>query len=359
MKYPMKELSEVALINPKRPSIERDDEALTSFVPMEAVDDVRGIVNQDITQPFSKVKKGYTYFENGDVIFAKITPCMQNGKHAVVSNLIDGFGFGSTEFHVIRPFKEVTAEWIHYFLRQKGTLDSAVKTFTGSVGQQRVPQSFLENIEIPLPSIELQHQNTNRLKAQLDEVEKARHAAQVQLESISDLCEQGMEQAVRNSLKNTDERIHLGDVVSISAKLVNPTLQEYCRLPHVSAENIVSVTGEFIGLQSAADDGMKSNKYLFEAGDVLYSKLRPYLRKVALPDFAGLCSADMYPLKIDSDRINAGFLRILLTSKIFTEYANEKSARSRMPKLNREQLFNWEFNLPSLNHQQECVRKIE
>ena len=151
----------------------------------------------------------------------------------------------------------------------------------------------------------------------------------------------------------------LGDVVRISAKLVNPTLPEVSKLPHVSAENIISVTGEFIGLQSAADDGMKSNKYLFEAGDVLYSKLRPYLRKVALPNFAGLCSADMYPLKIDSDRINAGFLRILLTSKIFTEYANEESARSRMPKLNREQLFNWEFNLPSLDRQQECVCKIE
>jgi len=238
-------------------------------------------------------------------------------------------------------------------------LAAAIDTTKNCMGAPLLNKDKIKSLKVPIPPVNIQHRIATRLKAQLAEMEKARQAADAQLVSISDLCEQGMERALQNALETADEKIHLGDIVSISAKLVNPTLQEYCKLPHVSAENILSVTGEFIGLQSAADDGMKSNKYLFEAGDVLYSKLRPYLRKVALPNFAGLCSADMYPLKIDSDRINAGFLRILLTSKIFTEYANEKSARSRMPKLNREQLFNWEFTLPSLNHQQECVRKIE
>lgn len=181
MSWLKKKLSEVAQINPRRTPLERDDATSTSFVPMEAVDEILGEVTQTISQPYSKVKKGYTYFENGDVIFAKITPCMQNGKHAVVHNLIDGFGFGSTEFHVIRGSEEIVPEWIHYYLRRKQTLDAALKTFTGAVGQQRVPDAFLKDLEIPVPHPDTQRQIATRLKAQLAEVETARQAAQVQL----------------------------------------------------------------------------------------------------------------------------------------------------------------------------------
>lgn len=181
MSEQLRKLAEVAEINPRRKAIESSDDAPTSFVPMEAVDDVLGEVTQVVSQPFSKVRKGYTYFENGDVIFAKITPCMQNGKHAVVSNLIDGFGFGSTEFHVVRASPEILPEWIHYFFRRKETLDAAIKTFTGAVGQQRVPPSFLENLELPVPPVEEQRQIAARLKAQLAEVETARQAAQAQV----------------------------------------------------------------------------------------------------------------------------------------------------------------------------------
>jgi type I restriction enzyme S subunit len=148
---------------------------------MENIDEVLGEVTGLNSENFSKVKKGYTYFENGDVIFAKITPCMQNGKHAVLSGLIDGFGFGSTEFHVIRATDEIIPEWIHYFLRRKETLNAAMKTFTGAVGQQRVPASFLEILELPIPHIDKQRQIAAHLKAQLAEVEKARHAAEEQL----------------------------------------------------------------------------------------------------------------------------------------------------------------------------------
>lgn len=187
MSWPMQKLSEVALVNPRRPAIVRNNEVLTSFVPMENVDEVLGAVSRLNSKPYSTVKKGYTYFEDSDVIFAKITPCMQNGKHAVLSGLIDGFGFGSTEFHVIRATEYVIPEWIHFYLRRKETLNAAIKTFTGTVGQQRVPISFLENLEIPVPPVEKQHQITARLKAQLAEVEKARLAAETQLREINAL----------------------------------------------------------------------------------------------------------------------------------------------------------------------------
>jgi len=221
-----------------------------------------------------------------------------------------------------------------------------------------ISKSALEAFDIKFPNIVTQRQIATRLKAQLAEVEKARQAAKAQLTEISTLLDFVIEKEINEALSKEFKNVILGDVVYISAKLVDPTLPEIKNLLHVSAENITTITGEFINLKSAAEDGMKSNKYLFESGDVLYSKLRPYLRKVALPDFCGLCSADMYPLKAKSDHIEPEFLQILLSSKLFTEYANEKSARSRMPKLNRKQLFSWEFRLPVLKRQKACVENV-
>lgn len=156
----------------------------------------------------------------------------------------------------------------------------------------------------------------------------------------------------------TVHRIRLGDVAWIRASIVDPTHQHLRELPHVNAENIVPLTGELLRVQSAAKDGMESGKYQFDAGDVLYSKLRPYLRKAAIPEFAGLCSADMYPLKTDQSRLLPSYLRLLLVSDDFNLYAGEASARSRMPKLNRDQLFAYEFSLPALECQSSIGRAV-
>ena len=132
-----------------------------------------------------------------------------------------------------------------------------------------------------------------------------------------------------------------------------------CRdLPHIGGENIVSITGELVGVQTANSDGMTSGKYLFDAGDVLYSKIRPYLQKVAIPEVGGLCSAEIYPIKVDHSRLLPSFLRLVLVSKSFTEYAVDQSARTRMPKLNREQLFDYRFGLPCLDAQQRIVGRV-
>lgn len=191
-------LSEVAIINPRRPRLERPDDAITSFVPMEAVDEVAGAVRIYAEKPFALVKKGYTYFENGDVIFAKITPCMQNGKHAIVDKMIDGFGFGSTEFHVIRSSEKILPEWIYFYLRRQETLDAAKRTFTGAVGQQRVPPNFLEELELPVPPREIQARTLVSIKNQLAELQRARDAASLLLSEIKFLPQRILKHAFEN-----------------------------------------------------------------------------------------------------------------------------------------------------------------
>jgi len=149
-----KRLTEVAQINPSRTgSLTLAGSDMVSFVPMKAVDDVTGTIAWPEIRPFHEVAKGHTWFTNGDVIFARITPCMQNGKAALAANLVNGVAFGSTEFHVIRPGTSVCGEWLYLLVRHKAFRDDAAEHFKGTAGQQRVPQSFLEVKLIPVPPL--------------------------------------------------------------------------------------------------------------------------------------------------------------------------------------------------------------
>ncbi len=181
-------IDEVCQINPRRPdNLRRSDEAPTTFVPMSAIDERLGAIVRQEIRTFREVRRGYTYFGEEDVLFAKITPCMQNGKHAIARCLIDGLGFGTTEFHVLRPANQVMPEWIHFFLRQPRILQAATAHFSGAVGQQRVPEEFLANLEVPLPPLADQKRIVAVLSEQMEAVERARKAIEDELDHISRL----------------------------------------------------------------------------------------------------------------------------------------------------------------------------
>ena len=148
-------LKQKAKINPSKAEINGfDSKKEVSFLPMPAVDDKTGTIKAPLIKKYAEVKNGYTFFRDGDVIFAKITPCMENGKSAICANLINGVGFGSTEFHVIRPnTKELLPEWIHLIIRSKKFREEAEKNMPGTAGQKRVPKEFLEDYLFPVPEI--------------------------------------------------------------------------------------------------------------------------------------------------------------------------------------------------------------
>jgi type I restriction enzyme S subunit len=152
--------------------------------------------------------------------------------------------------------------------------------------------------------------------------------------------------------------VHLAEVASIVAPLVDPRLPEYRTLPLINGENIESGTGRLTYERSAEDESAISPKYLFEVGDVLYSKLRPYLRKVVVAEKVGLCSADMYPLQAERGQVDPGWLKWRLLSPQFTAYAVRESARARMPKLNRAQLLAYRLLLPPLDEQRRTAARL-
>ena len=144
-------LGDICEINPKRTP--EDLDMNVSFIPMQRVSDQGDIDTSDI-RSIKKVCKGFTAFVDGDILMAKITPCMENGKGAIASGLHNGIGYGSTEFHVLRPNQDlVRSSWIYYFTIEKLFRLNCEKNMTGSAGQKRVPKSYLQGYPIPLPSL--------------------------------------------------------------------------------------------------------------------------------------------------------------------------------------------------------------
>ena len=144
-------LSSVAFVNPTGTFKGKDIETPISFIPMESVDEVYSEVSKlEITT--IENASGFTKFKEGDLLWAKITPCMQNGKSAIAKNLTNGLGCGSTEFFVMRSKDEQLAiEYLHVILHMKCVRETAMLYFGGSAGQQRVSSAFLENFNLPLP----------------------------------------------------------------------------------------------------------------------------------------------------------------------------------------------------------------
>lgn len=149
--WELADLRAIAEVNPKLDKSAHADSLKVSFVPMSAVEAKTGSIDVSQTRRVEEVKKGYTPFREGDVLFAKITPCMENGKMAVVPALTNGLGFGSTEFHVLRPRRGISAEYIYYFVSSEHFRRDAEHNMTGAVGQRRVPTPYLAEQLVPLP----------------------------------------------------------------------------------------------------------------------------------------------------------------------------------------------------------------
>ncbi|RHV53829.1 restriction endonuclease subunit S [Faecalibacterium sp. OM04-11BH] len=189
--WPQCTLGKACKINPKKSEdIRLQPNLEVSFVPMPAVTE-NGKMDSSIIKIYDEVKTGFTYFSERDVLFAKITPCMENGKGAVAVNLKNEIGFGSTEFHVIRPIAEKTNPyWIYALTVFEKFRKDAAKNMTGSAGQRRVPASFLENYQISLPPIDLQNQFADFVA----EVDKSKVGVQKALDQTQLLFDSLMQQ---------------------------------------------------------------------------------------------------------------------------------------------------------------------
>ena len=182
-KNELKRLGECCILNPRRPNIALCDTDKVSFIPMSAISE-EGYLADMTDEEYGKVKKGFTYFENNDVLFAKITPCMENGKGAIVHGLTNRIGMGSTEFHVLRPINGISSPyWLLALTRMPIFRERAAKNMSGTGGQKRVSASYLDHFMVGLPAIEEQR----RFEAIYKQADKSKSVIQKALVYLNDI----------------------------------------------------------------------------------------------------------------------------------------------------------------------------
>ena len=249
-KNELKRLGECCILNPRRPNIALCDTDKVSFIPMPAVSEDGYLV--DMTdEEYGKVKKGFTYFENNDVLFAKITPCMENGKGAIVHGLTNGIGMGSTEFHVLRPINGISSPyWLLALTRMPIFRERAAKNMSGTGGQKRVSASYLDHFMVGLPAMEEQR----RFEAIYRQADKSK---------FGDFKSQFIEMYY-----NTHNKQTLESVCPIMNKGITPKYVESSSVLVIN-QACIHWDGQRLGNIKYHNEEIPVRKRILESGDVL------------------------------------------------------------------------------------------
>ena len=190
-------LGEISVVNPRN---KIEDNLDCSFIPMRFISEKYGIAPEFEIRKWFEIKSGFTHFANNDVVIAKITPCFENSKVAIMKNLKNGFGAGTTELHVLRAIL-ITTDFVYIVSKTSGFLKEGKKQMTGTAGQQRVPKSFIENYTIAIPPLQEQNQiitKVDKLMQLCDELED-------NIKQSKEYSEQLMEAVLREAFDEKDD----------------------------------------------------------------------------------------------------------------------------------------------------------
>jgi len=356
--WPTKKLGEIAILNPSKSEIkDLPDDVEISFVPMSAVDENKQKIRERDTRTLGSVRKGYTYFKEGDILFAKITPCMENGKVAIAKDLVNGIGFGSTEFHVIRPGRLVISEWIFYFISRPDFRKEAKKHMTGTAGQQRVPVEFLESIEIPLPPLPEQKRVVKKIEklfGKIDEAEKLRKEA---IEDTENLLKSAMQEVFEKGEKEGWSTKKLGEVCDFRGGTQPPKSvfkyepsPGYIRLLQIRdfvSDDKATYVPDCPKLRKCTKDDVLIGRYGASVGKILRGKEGAYNVAIikTIPNEKLLSKDYLY--------------YFLLSPNIQTAFQRFAQSRAAQAGFTREELSTLQIPLPSLSEQKQIVAYLD
>lgn len=316
------------------------------------------------TQEWCKAKKGHTQFADGDVAFAKISPCFENRKSMMLNNLPNSIGGGTTELIILRN-ASINQKYTFWLVSDERFIRGGVQTYSGTVGQQRINMDYVRSYPVPLPPLSEQQRIVERIEelfAKLDEAKErlqevvdsfaVRKAAILHKAFTGELTKQWR---LENGVSDESwEEKKFSEVAVIKSNLVSPF--DYLDYPHIAPDSIEKFTGRLLSYRTIREDNVKSPKHLFYKGQILYSKIRPYLSKAIIADVDGLCSADMYPIEA---LCNTKYLLKYMLSTEFLEQSTTAGSRSLLPKINQKELSSISVPLPTLPEQHEIVRLID
>jgi type I restriction enzyme S subunit len=332
---------------------------------MPAVNQYEGCIESAEIRPLGSVRKGFTYFADGDVIFAKITPCMQNGKAAIATNLENGLGFGSTEFHVLRPdTAKITPEWIWHFVRQGSYRREARHHFQGAVGQQRVPASFLEGTIIPLPPLREQRRIVARIKECLDRVEEIETLRSESLKESAATLPSLLSEAF-DKLASEHEAVEIGDV-SLETRYgtSRKCTTQSSGTPILRIPNVIDGSINFENLKHCPLEKLELQRVALRKGDLLF------VRTNGSRELVGRCAifeqesddqtfgfaSYLIRVRLDSTKMLPHFLAFFLNSTHGRIELNKRRRTSAGQfNINSENLRSIKLPLPPLHVQKRLV----
>lgn len=324
-----------------------------SYIDLTSVNRSTHIIGEtQIINSTNAPSRAQKIVRTSDVIFGTTRPTLN--RLCIVNEDYDG-QICSTGFCILRAkSSDILPSYIYYLLTTPKFVEYIEKTQRGT-SYPAVTDSDVKNFKFALPNIENQRRVVKRLDAAFEKIDRAIELTKKNIQNARTLYYQACAEILRNV---RGEESCLNDVCTIDSKLVDPRHEPYSEYIHVGGANIESETGRLINLKTAKEEKLISSKFPFDESVILYSKIRPYLKKVARPDFVGLCSADVYPLSPTSE-LRKDYLYYLLLSDDFTQYAISGSERAGMPKVNRPHLFAYTFTLPSPSDQDDIIKKLD
>lgn len=294
-KWPTKNLAEVCLIKPPkaeaRQRLAQTD--LVSFVPMEDMGIDQKFLIPTQAKPLAGVTSSYTYFAEGDVLLAKITPCFENGKLGIASGLVNGIGFGSSEYMVFRPDKSVDKEWLYYFFSRQSFREEGAARMSGAVGHKRVAIEFIESYPIPVPPIIEQQRIVAILDRAFEGIATAKTNAEKNLQNAHELFD-GQHAAVfaQRGAGWVDRKKPLSDLCELIVDCEHktaPTQEE--GVPSIRTPNIGK--GELVldGVYRVSEETYQEWTRRAEpiAGDLILAREAPAGNVAVIPENLRVC----------------------------------------------------------------------
>ena len=367
MKWTTRTLSEVCAIKPPKSEARKrlPEGAMVSFAPMEDLGIERKLLNPSQVRPLDSVIGNYTYFAEGDVLLAKITPCFENGKLGIADGLMNGIGFGSSEYFVFRPSSNLDKEFLYYFLSRASFRAEGAASMTGAVGHKRVSKDFIESYAIPVPPIAEQRRIVIVLDEAFEGIATAKANAEKNLQNARAIFESHLRFVFAKRGADWLKR-PLGELCECITKGSSPKWQGFS---YVKEPGILFVTSENVGEHQMLlaepkyveeKFNTKNRKSILKTGDVLTNIVGASIGRTAVferPVVANINQA-VCLIRCVPDLMSNFFLAYLLNSPPFKTILHDNEVNNARANLSLNFFTQLLVPIPSLSEQQRIVAQL-
>ena len=338
---------------------------LVSFVPMEDLGIGQKILAPTQTKPLEDVAGSYTYFADGDVLLAKITPCFENGKLGIADKLTNGIGFGSSEYIVFRPSPAIDKEWLYYFLSRQSFRDEGAARMSGAVGHKRVSKEFIESYPIPVPPLPEQHRIVAILDEAFDGIATAKANAEKNLQNARALFESHLQSVFTERGEGWMERT----LAELCERITKGSSPKWQGISYVESPGILFVTSENVGEYEILLEkpkyveeafNAKDKKSILKNGDVLTNIVGASIGRTAVFDRDEVANINQAVclIRCVPHLLNNHYLTYLLNSPVFKQVLHDNEVNNARANLSLGFFSKLPVPIPPISKQEEVVAKL-